>query len=176
MIIRLGLITCVLVTLAALFAGCATTQGGQAPLGPEETADAFFTHVIRSKPEKAYSLLAKGISQSIDFYQFERFMEGLQDEWGRMESAQTVMMPFHKRPGEENFIPLRVEPEQIERYIYEVTFERATMNFDITVAPQDGTPKIIWFSLWGSGLYLTPNVQDLLDRLFTDSGANPSLQ
>ena len=68
---------------------------------------------------------------------------------------------------ENNFIPLDVAPQQIKRYIFDVKFEDAEMNFDLTLAPEGDSYKIIWFSIWGSSIYMTPQVQEKIEQLFS---------
>jgi len=150
-----------------LFSGCATLKE-KFPLDVDQTAQSFFDDLQRSNYQEAYSLLAKGLSQRVSYDQFEQFMQTIRSQWGRLESDDTELMPFHRRNGEENFIPLNVVPAQIKRYIFDVKFDNAEMNFDLTLAPEGGKYKIIWFSVWGSSIYLTPQVQEKIEQLFSN--------
>ena len=139
----------------------------QAIPNADDTAQAFFTYLERSKKEEAYGLLAKGLSQTISFDQFDQFMDNLKDQWGRIESEETAVMPFHKRLGEGDFIPLNAEAKDIKRYIYNVNFEQAEINFDLTLVFDGSEYKIVWFSIWGSSVYLTPEINDKIQELFS---------
>ncbi|MDE2027700.1 MAG: hypothetical protein KGK03_09035 [Candidatus Omnitrophica bacterium] len=148
-----------------LFSGCETLKSSL-PMDSDRTAQAFFNDLQRSDHEAAYDLFGKGLSQRISFDQFDQFMKTIREHWGRIESDQTENLPFHQRAGEEDFIPLHVTPEQVRRYTYDVKFEDAEMNFDLTLAPSDGTYKIVWFSIWGSSIYMTPKIQEKIEELF----------
>ena len=158
-------------TGAAIFlislSGCATLKQSL-PLDVDQTAQAFFDDIQKSDNEAAYGLLAKGISQRISYDQFDQFMQTIREQWGRVISEDTTLMPFHRRVGESNFIPLDVPSPKIKRYIFDVKFDNAEMNFDLTLAPQEGRYKIIWFSVWGSSIYMTPKVQEMIEQLFSD--------
>ena len=155
------------VTLGFLFvfSGCATLKK-DLPLDVDQTAQAFFNDLQKSDHTAAYGLLAKGISQRIAFSQFDQFMQTIHEQWGRVQSDDTALMPFHRRTGEEHFIPLDVKPEAIKRYTFDVKFDNAEMNFDLTLAPEGGVYKIVWFSIWGSSIYMTPQVQEKIEQLF----------
>jgi hypothetical protein len=137
------------------------------PLDVDQTAQAFFDDLRRSDNQGAYGLLAKGLSQRVSFDQFDQFMQTIRGQWGRIETDETALMPFHRRVGEAEFIPLNVTPQQIKRYIFDVKFENAEMNFDLTLAPEGGSYKIIWFSVWGSSIYMNHNVQEKIEHLFS---------
>ncbi|MDE1921325.1 MAG: hypothetical protein KGI24_07770 [Candidatus Omnitrophica bacterium] len=107
----------------------------------------------------------------MSYGQFDQFMQTIRQEWGRVEFNETELYPFHQRMGEADFIPLHVTPRQVKRYTFDVKFEDAQMNFDLTLAPEDGTYKIVWFSIWGSSIYMTPKIQQKLDQLFSKPGA-----
>ena len=84
--------------------------------------------------------------------------------------------PFHRRVGEsKNFIPFRHAclKDKIKRYTFDVKFESAEMNFDLTLAPEGGIYKIVWFSVWGSSIYMTPKVQEKIQQLFSPNADNP---
>jgi len=151
-----------------ILSGCATWKDKLPVLDVDQTAQAFFDDLQRSKNEEAYSLLGKGLSQRISFDQFDQFMQTLREQWGRLESDDTALMPFHKRVGEENFIPLNVTPQQVKRYIFDVKFEDAEMNFDLTLAPEGEGYKIVWFSIWGSSIYMKPKIQEKIEALFSN--------
>ncbi|MBF0504743.1 MAG: hypothetical protein HQL14_06540 [Candidatus Omnitrophica bacterium] len=149
----------------SFFTGCATLKNG-APIDIDRTAQTFFDDLQRSDHQGAYHLFAKGLSQSVSFDQFDEFMNSIREEWGRIESDETALMPFHKRQGESSFIPLNVSGDKIKRYIFDVKFEHADMNFDLTLAPEGDGYKIIWFSVWGSSIYLTPKIREKIETLF----------
>ena len=152
------------------FTGC-TTLKNNFPVNVDHTAQAFFDDLQKSDNQGAYSLLAKGLSQEVSFEQFDGFMQSIREQWGRIESDETALMPFHKRQGESNFIPLNVPPEKIKRYIFDVKFDNAEMNFDLTLAPQGEEYKIVWFSVWGSSNYLTPKIREKIETLFSKPAA-----
>ena len=152
-----------------VMAGCAGLKDNLPPLDVDRTAQSFFDDLQRSDYQRAYSLLGKGLSQRVSFDQFDGFMQTLREQWGRIESDDTALMPFHRRVGEEHFIPLNVNLQKIKRYIFDVKFENARMNFDLTLAPDGDAYKIVWFSVWGSSIYMTPKVQEKIEQLF----ANP---
>jgi len=148
------------------FSGCATMPDNKS-LNPDQVVQAFFDDVQRSNNQGAYGLFAQGLSQRVSFDQFDSFMQTLREAWGRIETEDTALLPFHRRVGEENFIPLHVMPKQIKRYTYEVKFSNAQMNFDLTLAPQGDSYRIVWFSIWGSSIYMTPKVQEKIEQLFS---------
>lgn len=150
-----------------VFPGCVTLKK-DFPLDVDQTAQAFFDDLQKSDNQDAYDLLAKGLSQRISFDQFDQFMQTIKEQWGRIISDDTELLPFHRRVGEENFIPLHIPPQQIKRYVFDVKFDDADMNFDLTLAPEDGRYKIIWFSVWGSSIYMTPKVQQKIEELFSN--------
>ena len=158
--------------MVGAFTGCTTLRNG-APIDIDHTAQAFFDDLQRSDNQGAYSLLAKGLSQRVSFDQFDQFMQTIRGQWGRIETDDTALMPFHRRVGEANFIPLNVAPQQIKRYVFDVKFENAEMNFDLTLAPEGGTYKIIWFSIWGSSIYMKPAVQEKIEKLFSSPDNSP---
>ena len=153
--------------MISVLTGCATLKD-KFPLGVDATAQAFFDDLQRSNNHEAYGLFARGLSQKVSFDQFDGFMQAVREQWGRIESEDTALMPFHKRQGEENFIPLGVPREQIKRYIFDVKFENAEMNFDLTLAPEGDGYKIVWFSIWGSSIYLTGPIREKIETLFSN--------
>ena len=157
-----------------LFSSCATLKE-KMPLDVDHTAQAFFDDLQKSDRQAAYGLLGKGLSQRISFDQFDQFMQTIREQWGRLETDDTEVLPFHRRVGEANFIPLNVTPQQIKRYVFDVKFENAEMNFDLTLAPENGVYKIVWFYVWGSSIYMTPQVQEKIEQLFS-SGDNSNQQ
>ena len=157
----------VLTGFVFIFSGCATLKGKLPPLDVDQTAQAFFDDLQKSDNLGAYNRLGKGLSQRVSFDQFDQFMHVLREQWGRVETDNTAVMPFHKRMGEDHFIPLNVTPEKIKRYIFDVKFESAEMNFDLTLAPDGDSYKIVWFSIWGSSIYMTPKVQEKIEQLFS---------
>jgi len=150
-----------------VFSSCATMKE-KFPLDVDQTAQAFFDDLQRSDNKGAYSLLAKGLSQRVSFDQFDQFMQTIRGQWGRLVTDDTELLPFHRRVGEENFIPLNVTPPQIKRYVFDVKFENAEMNFDLTLAPQGDSYKIVWFSVWGSSIYMTKKIQEKIEELFSN--------
>lgn len=155
-----------LAAMVCLFSGCATLKG-RMPLDADQTAQAFFDDLQKSDNQGAYRLLGRGLSQRISFDQFDGFIQTLRGQWGRIITDETALMPFHHRVGEADFIPLGVRPQVIKRYIFDVKFDNAEMNFDLTLAPQGGGYKIVWFSVWGSSIYMTSKVQEKIERLFS---------
>ncbi len=155
-------------TIVCFSSGCATLKEKLPPLDVDQTAQAFFDDLQKSDNQDAYSLLGKGLSQRVSFDQFDQFMRVIREEWGRVLTDDTAVMPFHRRMGEENFIPLDVDPKKIKRYIFDVKFENAEMNFDLTLAPEGDGYKIIWFSIWGSSIYMNPKIQDKIEELFSN--------
>ena len=149
-----------------IFSGCATLKE-KFPLDVDQTAQTFFDDLQRSNNQAAYNLFGKGLSQRISFDQFDQFMQTIRGQWGRIETDETELLPFHRRAGEEDFIPLGVTPQQIKRYIFDVKFEDADMNFDLTLAPDGGGYKIVWFSIWGSSIYMKPQIQEKIEKLFS---------
>lgn len=153
--------------MVLVFSGCATIKE-RFPLDVDQTAQAFFDDLQKSDNQGAYSLFARGLSQRVSFDQFDQFMQTIREQWGRIVTDDTALLPFHRRIGEDNFIPLNVTPAQIKRYVFDVKFDNAEMNFDLTLAPEGDTYKIIWFSIWGSSLYMTKNVQEKIEQLFSN--------
>jgi len=153
--------------MTCFFSSCATLKE-KMPLDVDQTAQAFFDDLQKSDNQGAYSLLARGLSQRISFDQFDQFMQTLREQWGRLVTDDTAQMPFHRRVGEEHFIPLNLTPQQIKRYIFDVKFDNAEMNFDLTLAPDEGSYKIVWFSIWGSSIYMTKKVQEKIEQLFSN--------
>jgi len=154
-----------LVGMIFIFSGCATLKE-KMPIDVDQTAQSFFNDIQKKDNQAAYGLLAKGLSQRVSFDQFDQFMQTIREQWGRLETDETELLPFHKRIGEGNFIPLDVTPAQIKRYVFDVKFENAEMNFDLTLAPEGGGYKIIWFSIWGSSIYMKPEIQEKIEQLF----------
>lgn len=155
--------------LTVAITGCATS-GNKAPVGPEQVAQAFFDRLQRENNEGAFDLLAQGIAETVTFHKFNLLMETLHEQWGRLEATETVNMPFHQRPGEGNFLPLHVEEDKVKRYIFAVTYANAVINCDITVAPQQGAYKVIWFSFWGNDKDFTPEIREKIEALFAKDG------
>ena len=156
-----------MVGLIFIFSGCATMKE-KFPLGVDQTAQAFFDDLQKSDNQGAYSLLGNGLSQRISFDQFDQFMHTIRGQWGRLVTDDTELLPFHRRVGEQDFIPFDVTPQQLKRYVFDVKFENAEMNFDLTLAPQGNSYKIVWFSVWGSSIYMTPKVREKIERLFSN--------
>ncbi len=139
-------------------------------MGADRTSLAFFEDLQRSDTSAAYGLFAKGLSQRVSYDQFDEFMQTIREQWGRIESEDTVFYPFHQRAGEANFIPLHISPDKVKRYTYDVKFENADMNFDLTLALEGHSYKIIWFSIWGSSIYVNPKIQEKINTLFSNQG------
>ncbi len=155
-----------LVAVLFFLGGCATLNSVTPSSGSDQVAQKFFDHLQRSNRQEAYNLFAKGLSQTISFNQFDQFMDTLQEHWGKIESEEIALMPFHKRMGENDFIPLNTSPETIKRYIFDVKFENAEINCDLTLVPQGDEYKIVWFSFWGSSIYMTPEINEKIQKLF----------
>ena len=151
-----------------IFSGCATL-GDKLFSGADRTVQQFFTDLERNDRQAAYNLFGKGLSQKVSFDQFDQLIADFQERWGRIESEETALMPFHERQGEQNFIPLNTKEEQIKRYTYDVKFSNAGINFDLTLVPDGQQYKIVWFSFWGSTVYLTPDVTKKISQLFNKS-------
>ena len=166
--VRINLAFVVIVALSVL-SGCAT-MNTVLPTSADSTAQGFFADLQRSRKQEAYDLFAKGLSQTITFDQFDQFLETLEEHWGRIESEETAVMPFHKREGEQNFIPLNTEENQIKRYTFDVKFEHAEINCDMTLVNFGSEYKIVWFAFWGSSLYMTPEINDKIQELFSKQG------
>jgi hypothetical protein len=156
-----------MVMMLSFSSGCASLNGKLPVLDVDRTAQLFFDDLQKADNQGAYDLFAKGLSQRISFDQFNQFMQTIRDQWGRLDSDDTALMPFHRRMGEENFIPLHIPPQQIKRYVFDCKFENAEMNFDLTLAPEGDSYKIVWFSVWGSSIYMTPQVQQKIEQLFS---------
>ncbi len=157
---------CFALIFMCVMMGCTTLGVSQSNTNADQTGQVFFEDLQRSHREQAYGLFAKGLSNVVAFDQFNGLLDAVQQQWGRIQSAQTVEMPFHKRAGESNFIPLDVKDTQIKRYVYEVQFDNALVNWDVTLAMQDGQYKIIWLSLWGSNNYFTSEIREKIEGLF----------
>jgi len=155
----------VMLSVLSVLGGCASV-GTVLPSSADSTAQQFFNYLERSKRQEAYGLFAKGLSQTITFDQFDQFLETLEEHWGRIESEETAIMPFHQRLGERSFIPLNTEENQIKRYTFDVKFEHAQINCDMTLVNFGSEYKIIWFTFWGSSVYMTPEINDKIQELF----------
>ena len=160
-----------MIAVLLISAGCASVKGVLPEGGADEKAQAFFNALERDKREDAHGLFAKGLSQAVSYNQFDGFIDSIRKEWGRIESEETVLLPFHARPGEVNFIPLKADEKLIKRYTYEVTFEHAKVDFDLTLYPQEGQYKIIWMSVWGSTIYFSPEIREKIEGLFSKEPA-----
>lgn len=161
----------VIAFLILAFSGCAALIKNL-PVDADQTSQLFFDDLQRNNYQAAYQLFARGLSNRVSFDQFEQFMQTIREQWGRVETDETVLLPFHTRMGEANFIPLDVKPQQVKRYTFDVKFSNAEMNIDLTLAPEEGKYKIVWFSVWGSSIYMTPQVQEKIEQLF----ASPDVQ
>ena len=157
-----------MVMMVFILSGCSTLKK-DFPLDVDMTAQSFFNELQRNNTQAAYSLLGKGLSQRISYDQFDQFMQTIKEQWGRVETDDTALLPFHRRVGEQNFIPLHVTPEQIKRYTFDVKFQNAEMNFDLTLAPDGKDYKIVWFSIWGSSNYANAKIQEKMEELFSNS-------
>jgi len=153
--------------MVCLFSSCATLKE-KFPLDVDQTAQLFFDDLQKSDNEGAYGLFARGLSQRVSYDQFDQFMQTIRGQWGRLVTDETALLPFHKRIGEQDFIPLNTPPEKIKRYVFDVKFDNAEMNFDLTLAPEGNTYKIVWLSIWGSSIYMTPKVQQKIEELFSN--------
>ena len=154
-----------------MFSGCATVKE-KFPLDVDRTAQSFFDDLQKPNTQEAYNLFAKGLAQRVSYDQFDQFMKTIREHWGRLESDDTELLPFHRRMGEDSFIPLGVLPTQVKRYTFDVKFDNADMNFDLTLAPEEGRYKIIWFSVWGSSIYLNPEIEEKIEKLFSNPNSS----
>jgi len=157
----------VMIIITCVLGGCATV-GNKTLTNADQTTQVFFDQLQRSNKQGAYNLFTKGLSQEISFSQWDQLIESIQSQWGSIESEETTLMPFHKREGEQNFIPLDVNADQIKRYIFDVKFERAEINCDLTLVPEGDQYKIAWISFWGSTIYFTPEIREKIEQLFSN--------
>lgn len=155
-----------LIAVTTLTSACTTIQGRIAP-DSDIVAQEFFSNLHRSDHQAAYDLFAKGLSQNVSYSQFDELISTMTEQWGSIVDEQTVVLPFHKRQGEADFIPLGVSEENIKRYAYEVKFDNATINCDLTLVLKDDQYRIVWISFWGSSVYLTPAIQEKIESLFS---------
>jgi len=159
----------VMAIITSTLSACATLQEISLN-GPARMTTDFFNDLQKSDRLAAYSLLGKGLTQTVSFNQFDELIASMEAQWGRIGNYETVLMPFHKRSGEDDFIPLGVAKEEIKRYTFEVQFGNAEINCDLTLARKDGQYKIVWFSFWGSGVNSFTAIQENSNKLFS----NPS--
>ncbi len=164
---KIKLLIASIIILGALSA-CATIQKGSSS-DTDRIAQTFFNDLQKLDRQAAYGLFAKGLSQRISFEQFDQLMKTMESRWGKIVEEEAVELPFHKRPGENDFIPFGVTEEQIKRYVFEVKYNNAEMNCALTIVPQEGQYKIVWISFWGSNVYLTPDIREKLEKLFSRS-------
>ena len=146
-------------------AGCTTFSPGSM-LSADRISQTFFDELQRSHKREAYDLFSKELAAKISYDQFEQFMESLQEQWGRLESSESVTMPFHTRHGESEVIPASIPTEQIQRYVFELKYDHAAVNCAMTLIPEDQTYKIAWFSFWGSDDAMTPELRAKIGELF----------
>ena len=151
-----------MVVMACGLSACATLQERFSPDSDRITSE-FFDDLQKIDRQAAYGLFAKGLSQTITFGQFDELMASMENQWGRIAGFETALMPFHQRTGERDFIPFGVPNENIKRYIYEVKYDRGSVNCDLTLVPQEGQYKIAWISFWGSSVGLTPAMREKLE-------------
>ncbi len=154
-----------MVVFSLFMTGCAT-MAGRSPVTADQVAQKFFDDVRNSKERDAYELFTQELSQRISLDQFEELIAAFESEWGKIESEETAVMPFHRRAGEPDAVLANVTPEEIRRYIYEVTFENSTVNCDLTLIPEGGRYKIAWMTFWGSNASMTPEIRDKIEGLF----------
>jgi len=148
------------------FSGCSTLKD-KIYSDADQTALAFLNNLEKSDRQAAYHLFAKGLSQTVSFDQFDGLMDTFQKHWGRIESYQTAVLPFHKREGESNFIPLNTSLDNIKRYVFDVQFENSKMNCDMTLVFDGSDYKIVWFSFWGSNIYMSSEITNKIQDLFS---------
>ncbi len=156
----------VLTGVLCALSGCATLRE-KIYSDADKTALGFFNDLQRSDRQAAYDLFGKGLSQTVSYEQFDQLIGTFQKQWGRIESYNTALMPFHKREGEDNFIPLNTPEDKIKRYIFDVKLENAEVNCDLTLVPDGDEYKIVWFSFWGSNIYMTPEIDKKIEGLFS---------
>ncbi len=153
-----------MIVMAGALSACATLQGG-ALTGPDHVAHVFFNNLRKPDSPAAYGLFARGLSQRIAPDRFDALVAAMISQWGRLIDEEAIEMPFHKRPGEQNFIPFGIDAEKIKRYVFEIRFERAEINCALTIVPQDDQYKIVWIAFWGDSAYLTPVIQEKMESL-----------
>lgn len=129
------------------FSGCATTAGLSSS-SPDQVAQSFIDDLQAEKRRAAYALLTKGQAEHTSFDDFNDVIESIEEKMGKISEAETVIMPFHRPADDGNFIPLRVAPQQVKRYIYQLHYGNASINCDLTLVPEDGQYHIAWFSFW----------------------------
>ena len=153
-----------------ILTGCAISSssgGGLLPsAGADQAAEAFFDHWKKADAQGAYELFARPLAQAIPFDNFRDFLKTAEDQWGRLEDDETAVMPFHQRAGEGDLIAPDISADQIRRYIFNLRFDNAEVNCDLTLVPEGGGYKITWFSFWGSNSSMTPELREKMEHLF----------
>ncbi len=139
-------------------------------IGPQmdadHTAQDFWETFRKSDANTAYGFFSEQLITQVPLEKLTQFIQSLENEWGKLESAESVIMPFHTRPGEKDFIPPNVSNEEVKRYVYDLKFEHASVNGALSLIPQGDQYKITWFSFWGSDSTLTPELRHQMDDLF----------
>lgn len=154
----------VMLFITGTLSACTTLQERFSKEPGHITTD-FFNDLEKSDRLAAYNLFGKGLSQTLSFNQFDELIASMENQWGKIEDSETVLLPFHQRLGEDDFIPLGVPKEKIKRYTFEVQFRNAVIDCDLTLAQKDGQYKIVWISFWGSDVHLTPAIQEKFEKL-----------
>ncbi len=145
--------------------GCTSFSPGRM-LNADRVSQTFFDALHRSQNQESYILFSKELAEKISFDQFEQLMGTMKEQWGWLESSETVTMPFHTRAGESGFIPEDIPAQEIQRYVFELQYDRATVNCGLTLIPENQEYKIAWFSFWGSDSAMTPELREKIGELF----------
>lgn len=146
--------------------GCATLKE-KLSLDADQVTEEFFHGLKKADKKEAYALLSDSLTQKISYDQFEGLIDSIENQWGKIQEVQSALMPFHERPGEDLFIPPNTPTEKIKRYVFDVQFQNALINVDLTLAPQGDEYRIYWLSFWGSSIYMTPDIKDKIEELFS---------
>jgi len=163
LMIKFRLFTAMII-IAVTLSACATLQE-RFSNEPGRITTEFFNDLQKSDRQAAYNLFGKGLSETLSFNQFDELIASMETQWGKIQDSETVLLPFHQRLGEDDFIPLGVPKEKIKRFTFEVQFRNAIIDCDLTLAQKDGQYKIVWISFWGSDINLAPAIQEKFKSL-----------
>ena len=165
LIVDLKIKSAVGLAVLCLLVGCATSPSGSR-MDADHSARMFFEDLRNSHEQEAYELFSDELSLRISFDQFQQLIETLESRWGKPQSEETVVMPFHVRSGESELLPSNISGEQIKRYVFEVKFDNATVNCGMTIVSLEDQYRIAWFSFWGSDIYMTSEIREKIKELF----------
>lgn len=144
--------------------GCATMSGAL-PSGADRITQEFFEALQQSDTQAARNLFSQQLSGRITQERFDQYVEAIEAHWGKIESTETAVLPFHDRSAEEAFLPS--DTTSVKKYTFEVKFQNASVYCDLTLAQEDEDYRIVWFSFWGSGNYSTPDIDQKAEELFS---------